>query len=84
MASLASLWRIAHGMNILGKRYRFLRAKLRKCGYATSVPHPEGLKGANHKPLPVYALTPDGEVVIAKLRDQLTKISDRIARKAVA
>ena len=83
-SSLASLWRIAHGMTVLGEEYRFYRAKLRQAGYAVSIPHPDGLRGANNKLLPMYLLTPEGERVIAKLRDQLTKISERIKRKASA
>lgn len=58
--------------------------KLRQAGYAVSVPHPDGIRGANNKLLPMYLLTPEGERVIAKLRDELTKISERIKRKANA
>lgn len=84
MSSLASLWRIAHGMTVLGEEYRFYRAKLRQAGYAVSIPHPDGIRGANNKLLPMYLLTPEGERVIAKLREELTNISERIKRKANA
>jgi len=81
MSSLASLWRIAHGMTVLGEEYRFYRAKLRQAGYAVSIPHPDGIRGANHKPVPVFSLTTEGKRVITKLEAELEKISRRINKK---
>ena len=78
MTSLASLWKIAHGVSVLGDEYRGHRGKLKAAGYATSRPHPQGVKGANNKPLPVYELTLAGMEVVASLRIELEKISNRI------
>jgi hypothetical protein len=80
MTSLYSLWKIANGVSILGEQYRTHRSKLRAAGYVTSMPHPNGVKGANHKPLPVYELTLQGAEVIELLKRELEGISNRIKR----
>jgi hypothetical protein len=80
MTSLYTLWKIANGVSILGEQYRSHRSKLRAAGYVTSTPHPKGIKGANHKPLPVYELTLAGVEVIELLRRELEGISNRIKR----
>jgi len=80
MTSLYSLWKIANGVSILGEQYRSHRSKLRAAGYVTSMPHPKGIKGANHKPLPVYELTLQGVEVIELLRRELEGISQRIQK----
>ncbi len=79
---LLTLWDMAHGECIKADGIKTRRTNLMKAGLMESVQCPNGTKAANNRVLMVYRLTKEGESVIAKLRDELQKISDRIKRKA--
>jgi len=77
---LLTLWDLANGECIKADGIKTRRTNLMKAGLIVSMQCPNGTKAANNRVLMAYRLTKDGESVIAKLRDELQKISDRIKR----
>jgi DNA-binding MarR family transcriptional regulator len=75
---LLTLWDLAHGKCIKADTIKTRRANLIKAGLMESIRGSEIAK--NHRVV-VYQLTLEGIDIIENLREELTKISERIKRK---